>query len=65
VGQLSGPHDVLPDEHQPDGHRQRSYRWKDSAVSAGAARTLAQASLTDGSGRLYAYTTSSCLIFRP
>jgi hypothetical protein len=62
--QPSGPRNVRPDDHRPDGNqpgelRWRSYGWEDPAISGDAA------SLTDHAGRQYAYATSSCLIFRP
>jgi uncharacterized protein (TIGR00369 family) len=46
MAQPSGPHDVRPDDHRPDGNqpgelRWRSYGWEDPAISGDAARTLA------------------------
>jgi uncharacterized protein (TIGR00369 family) len=40
-------------------------RCEGTVVHFGTRTALAQASLTDGAGKLYAFATSSCLIFRP
>jgi uncharacterized protein (TIGR00369 family) len=40
-------------------------RCEGTVVHLGARTALAQASLTDSAGKLYAFATSSCLIFRP
>jgi uncharacterized protein (TIGR00369 family) len=40
-------------------------RCEGTVIHLGSRTALAQASLTDGSGKLYAHATSSCLIFRP
>jgi uncharacterized protein (TIGR00369 family) len=40
-------------------------RCEGSVIHLGSRTALAQASLTDGTGRQYAHATSSCLIFRP
>jgi uncharacterized protein (TIGR00369 family) len=40
-------------------------RCEGTVLHLGSRTALAQASLTDGAGRRYAYATSSCLIFRP
>ena len=40
-------------------------RCEGTVVHLGSRTALAQASLTDAAGRLYAFATSSCLIFRP
>ena len=40
-------------------------RCEGTVIHLGSRTALAQASLTDGTGRQYAYATSSCLIFRP
>jgi uncharacterized protein (TIGR00369 family) len=40
-------------------------RCEGTVIHLGSRTGLAQARLTDGQGKLYAYATSSCLIFRP
>jgi uncharacterized protein (TIGR00369 family) len=40
-------------------------RCEGTVIHLGSRTALAQASLTDGTGRQYAHATSSCLIFRP
>jgi uncharacterized protein (TIGR00369 family) len=40
-------------------------RCEGTVTHLGARTALAQATLSDGSGKLYAQATSSCLIFRP
>ena len=40
-------------------------RCEGTVIHLGSRTALAQASLTDGSGKRYAHATSSCLIFRP
>jgi uncharacterized protein (TIGR00369 family) len=40
-------------------------RCEGTVVHLGSRTALAQASLTDSAGKLYAFATSSCLIFRP
>jgi uncharacterized protein (TIGR00369 family) len=40
-------------------------RCEGTVIHLGSRTALAQASLTDGSGKQYAHATSSCLIFRP
>jgi uncharacterized protein (TIGR00369 family) len=42
-----------------------SLRCEGTVIHLGSRTALAQASLTDGTGRQYAHATSSCLIFRP
>ena len=40
-------------------------RCEGTVIHLGSRTALAQASMTDGTGRQYAHATSSCLIFRP
>jgi uncharacterized protein (TIGR00369 family) len=40
-------------------------RCEGTVIHLGSRTALAQASLTDGQGKLHAHATSSCLIFRP
>jgi uncharacterized protein (TIGR00369 family) len=40
-------------------------RCEGTVVHLGSRTALAQASLTDAAGKLYAFATSSCMIFRP
>ena len=40
-------------------------RCEGTVIHLGSRTALAQAILTDGTGRQYAHATSSCLIFRP
>lgn len=40
-------------------------RCEGTVIHLGSRTALAQASLTDGQGKLHAYATSSCLILRP
>jgi uncharacterized protein (TIGR00369 family) len=40
-------------------------RCEGTVIHLGSRTALAQASLSDGQGKLYAHATSSCLIFRP
>ena len=40
-------------------------RCEGTLLHLGSRTALAQASVTDGAGKLYAHATSSCLIFRP